>query len=75
MEDLKLVEAVNDLRRDVRSEVSELRREVRQEMRDVRQQAIDAHLGLLKKLVWAVVVLGLALGGKDLLSLALSVLP
>lgn len=71
MDDMKIVEALNDLRAELRKDNAELRREVRQDLRDVRQQAVEAYLAVTRKLVWAIIVLGLALGGKDLLQAAL----
>ncbi len=44
-------------------------------MREVREKALQAQVGLQRKLIWAIMVLGLALGGKDLLALALQALP
>lgn len=67
MQDMKLVEALNGLRSEVRDDVAQLRREVREDIREVREQALAAHLGLMRKLVWAIVLLALALGGKDVL--------
>jgi hypothetical protein len=71
MDDMKLVEALNDLRSELKEDNKVLRREVREDMREVRQHAIQAHVGLQRKLIWAIMVLGLALGGKDLLELLL----
>ena len=73
MQDMKLVEALNDLRAEVRQGMGQMRRELRAELRDVRAHAIHEHMGLLRRLVWAVVVLGLALGGKDILALVIDV--
>ena len=74
MQDMKLVEALNQLREETRDGMNRLRRELREDVRDVRDQALQAHLSLLRRLVWAILVLGLALGGKDLLEVALGVL-
>ena len=71
MQDMKLVEALNDLRSELKEDNKSLRREVREDIREVRQHAIQAHIGLQRKLIWTILVLGLALGGKDLLELLL----
>jgi argininosuccinate lyase len=75
MEDMKLVEALNDLRAEVKADNAQLRREVREDMREVRENALQAQVGLQRKLIWAIMVLGLALGGKDLVALALKAVP
>jgi hypothetical protein len=64
MQDMKLIEALNDLRDEVRKQGAELRRDV-----------IKAHLGIIRWLCTAVVLLGLALGGKDLLEVVLEAVP
>lgn len=64
---MQLVELINDARSEAHSDAQALREEFRQEV-----LALRADLnGLLRKLVWGVIVLGLALGGKDVLSLVL----
>ena len=69
MDDMKLVEALNDLRAEVKADNAQLRREVREDMREVRESALKAQLAIQHKLIWAILLLGLALGGKDLLQL------
>lgn len=64
---MKLVEIINDARSEAHRDTQALREELREELLALRS---DMN-GLLRKLVWGVVVLGLALGGKDILSLAL----
>lgn len=64
MQDMKLVEALNDLRDEVRRQGVELRGAVLQQS-----------FRLLHKALWAVVLLGLALGGKDLLAIVLKAVP
>ncbi len=75
MEDMRLLEAMRDLRRNLEREVGELRREVREDLREVRESALKAHLGLIRRLLWTVTILGLALGGKELVMLALGGAP
>jgi hypothetical protein len=74
MDDMKLVEALNDLRAELKGDNAQLRREVREDLREVREQAIKAQTGLMRKLIWAVMVLGLALGGKDVLQAVIGLL-
>jgi hypothetical protein len=64
---MKLVELVNKAREEAHRDTQSLRAEVREDLLALRS---DMN-GLLRKLVWGVVVLGLALGGKDILSLVL----
>jgi hypothetical protein len=71
MDDMKLVEALNDLRSELKDDNKTLRREVREDLREVREHAIKTNAGLQRYLIWAIMVLGLALGGKDLLELLL----
>jgi hypothetical protein len=71
MDDMKLVEALNDLRSELKEDNQVLRREVREDMREVRKHALKVHAGLTRYLIWAVIVLGLALGSKDLLEVFL----
>jgi hypothetical protein len=59
----KLVELITRAREESHHDVQRLRTEFRQDL-----AALHAEMtGLLRKLVWGVVVLGLALGGKDVL--------
>ena len=74
MEDMKLVEALNDLRAEVKADNAQLRREVREDMREVRESALRAQVGIQRKLIWTIMVLGLALGGKDLLEAVIGLL-
>ena len=67
MQDMKLVELINDARAEAHRDTQSLRAELREDLLALRA---DMN-GLLRKLVWGVVVLGLALGGKDILSLVL----
>ena len=60
MQDMKLVEAINDLRSELKRDNQDLRREV-----------LRAHVALIRYLIWTILVMGLALGGKDLLELML----
>ena len=61
---MKLVEAINDLRAEVQRQGTELRTVI-----------IRESFRLLHKALWAVVVLGLSLGGKDLVALVLEAIP
>jgi len=63
MQDMRLVELVNKAREEAHRDVQALRAEVREDLAQLRSDMS----GLLRKLVWGVVVLGLALGGKDIL--------
>lgn len=71
VDDNRLLEALRDLRYELQASHAELRREVRDDMREVREAA----LGLIRRLVWTVTVLGLALGGKELVALAVGGAP
>lgn len=64
---MKLVELINDARSEAHRDNQNLREEFHEELLALRA---DMN-GLLRKLVWGVVVLGLALGGKDVLQLVL----
>jgi hypothetical protein len=63
VQDMKLVELVNRVREESSRDVQELRREFREDLAALRADLND----LLRKLVWGIVILGLALGGKDVL--------
>jgi hypothetical protein len=65
MQDMRLVELVNKAREEAHRDVQALRAEVREDLNAMRAETA----ALLRKLVWGVVVLGLALGGKDVLEL------
>ncbi len=65
MQDMKLVELVNKAREQAHRDTQALRAELRDDLLALRSD-MNA---LMRKLVWGVVVLGLALGGKDVLSL------
>jgi len=67
MQDMKLVELVNRAREQAHRDTQALREELREDLLALRAD-MNA---LMRKLVWGVVVLGLALGGKDVLSLVL----
>jgi hypothetical protein len=64
MQDMKLIEALNDLREEVRKQCSKLRRDLLRE-----------HFRLVRWLAGAILLLGLALGGKDILQIALEAIP
>lgn len=65
MQDMKLVELINDARSEAHRDTQALRKELRADLLALRSD-MNA---LLRKLIWGVVVLGLALGGKDVLQL------
>ncbi len=67
MQDMRLVELTNYARDAAHRDAESLRRDLRENLIALRR---DMN-GLLRKLVWGVVVLGLALGGKDILQLVL----
>lgn len=67
MQDMKLVELVNRAREEAHRDVLRLRAEFREDLAALRADMS----GLLRKLVWGVIVLGLALGGKDVLDAVL----
>ena len=67
MQDMKLVELINDARDEAHRDTQALRTELREDLLALRA---DMN-GLLRKLIWGVVVLGLALGGKDVLNAVL----
>ncbi len=71
MQDMKLVELVNKAREEAHRDTQNLRKEFRQEMLGLRGELSRFNASIVRKLVWGVVLLGLALGGKDLLSLVL----
>ena len=67
MQDMKLIELLNDARDKAHRDVQLLRQEMQKELAFLRADIS----GTQRKLIRAVIILGLALGGKDLVSLVL----
>ena len=70
----RTIEILNDFRTELMAEHHALRQELMEEVHQLRREVADGNkqqAGFQRLLIYTILVLGLALGGKDLLQAAL----